>query len=166
MVVIKCNCTSSTNKSNHPIQNPLLFVTERRTRDNILLHLIILNKFCWRVNPRETPCYVGLLPPPVISPWRVTLCPPVQCYKNFPFSPLHFVFQCYHGSQTTVHNKQAYSSLYKRDTSVTCTMKRIRRDSRNISWNDSLFSILVKIEQPCTTKIINRCVQASWVANV
>jgi hypothetical protein len=30
--VIKSNCAS---KSNHPIQNPLLLVTEPRTRDNV-----------------------------------------------------------------------------------------------------------------------------------
>jgi hypothetical protein len=35
-VTIDCNSNRSTNKSNHPIQNPLLFVTEPRTRDNII----------------------------------------------------------------------------------------------------------------------------------
>jgi hypothetical protein len=29
----KCNCNSSVNKSNRPIQNPLLFVTEPLKRD-------------------------------------------------------------------------------------------------------------------------------------
>jgi hypothetical protein len=35
MIVFKCNCTSSNNKSS-PIQNQLLFVTGLRTRDNTL----------------------------------------------------------------------------------------------------------------------------------
>jgi hypothetical protein len=34
-VIIGCNCNRSANKSNQTIQNPLLFVTEPRTRDNI-----------------------------------------------------------------------------------------------------------------------------------
>jgi hypothetical protein len=35
VIVIKHNCNRSANKSNHPTQNPLLLVTEPRTRDNI-----------------------------------------------------------------------------------------------------------------------------------
>jgi hypothetical protein len=35
LVVIKCQCNISVNKSNHPIQNPLLFFMEPRIRDNM-----------------------------------------------------------------------------------------------------------------------------------
>jgi hypothetical protein len=35
VIVTECNCNSSANKSNHPIQNPLLFDTEPRTRDSM-----------------------------------------------------------------------------------------------------------------------------------
>jgi hypothetical protein len=37
-VIIGCNCNLSDNKSKHPIQNPLLFVTETRTHDSIYLY--------------------------------------------------------------------------------------------------------------------------------
>jgi hypothetical protein len=37
LIVNKRDSNRSVNKSNHPIQNPLLLVTEPRTRDNILL---------------------------------------------------------------------------------------------------------------------------------
>jgi hypothetical protein len=33
VIVTKYNCNSRTNKCNHPIQNPSLFVTEPRSRD-------------------------------------------------------------------------------------------------------------------------------------
>jgi hypothetical protein len=36
LIVIKSDCKVGVNKSNHPIQNPLLFVTEPRTLDNIV----------------------------------------------------------------------------------------------------------------------------------
>jgi hypothetical protein len=35
VIVIKFNCYRSANKSNHPIQIPLLLVTKTRTRDKI-----------------------------------------------------------------------------------------------------------------------------------
>jgi hypothetical protein len=34
LIVITRDCKEDVNKSNHPIQNPLLLVTEPRTRDN------------------------------------------------------------------------------------------------------------------------------------
>jgi hypothetical protein len=37
--MIDYNCNRSANESNHPIQNPLLLVTEPRTRDSILVCL-------------------------------------------------------------------------------------------------------------------------------
>jgi hypothetical protein len=40
MIVTQCNSNSSTNKSNHTIQNPLLFVTEPRTSDNSFPNLL------------------------------------------------------------------------------------------------------------------------------
>jgi hypothetical protein len=36
LIVIKSDCKRSVNKSNHPIQNPLLLVTEPQTRDSML----------------------------------------------------------------------------------------------------------------------------------
>jgi hypothetical protein len=35
VIIIKSNFNRNANKSNHPFQNPLLFVTEPRTSDNI-----------------------------------------------------------------------------------------------------------------------------------
>jgi hypothetical protein len=35
LIVIKSNCNRNANKSNHPLQNPLLLVMETLTRDNI-----------------------------------------------------------------------------------------------------------------------------------
>jgi hypothetical protein len=35
VIVTACNCNSSANKCHRPIQNPLLFVTEPRTRDSV-----------------------------------------------------------------------------------------------------------------------------------
>jgi hypothetical protein len=35
-IVIKSDCKRSANKSNHPIQNQLLLVTEPRSRDSVL----------------------------------------------------------------------------------------------------------------------------------
>jgi hypothetical protein len=37
LIVIKSDCKRSINKSNHPLQNPLLLVTEPRTRDSTLV---------------------------------------------------------------------------------------------------------------------------------
>jgi hypothetical protein len=39
VVAIKSDCNDSANKSNRPIQNPLLFVTEPVIRDNIKMYL-------------------------------------------------------------------------------------------------------------------------------
>jgi hypothetical protein len=36
LILIKGNCKEGGNKSNNPMQSPLLFVTEPQTRDNIL----------------------------------------------------------------------------------------------------------------------------------
>jgi hypothetical protein len=36
LIAIKSDCKECVNKSSHPVQNPLLFVTEPRTRENII----------------------------------------------------------------------------------------------------------------------------------
>jgi hypothetical protein len=46
MVVTKYDCNKSANKSNHPIQNPLLLVTERWTLDSIKMNLREIRSRC------------------------------------------------------------------------------------------------------------------------
>jgi hypothetical protein len=50
VIVIKSTCNRTANKSNQPIQNPLLLVTEPRTRDNMFITLsysITRHKDAW-----------------------------------------------------------------------------------------------------------------------
>jgi hypothetical protein len=69
-VIIGYNCNTSTNKSNHPIKNALLFVTEPRTRDNINVFnpaiskslrpalFYLINIFSTRIEPETFTVYV------------------------------------------------------------------------------------------------------------
>jgi hypothetical protein len=45
-VIIGCNCNSNVNKSNHPIQNPLLLVTEPRTREISCVYVFACQSRC------------------------------------------------------------------------------------------------------------------------
>jgi hypothetical protein len=40
VIVIKSNCNRRAHKSNHPIQNPLLLVTESRSHNNMYYNLV------------------------------------------------------------------------------------------------------------------------------
>jgi hypothetical protein len=46
-MVIESNCNKSANKSNHPIQNPLLLVTDLWTRDNIFITNSVFGPGCY-----------------------------------------------------------------------------------------------------------------------
>jgi hypothetical protein len=53
VILNKSNCDRSANKSNHSIQNPLLFVTESRTRDRMFMSTFYRGAFLSKYSSRN-----------------------------------------------------------------------------------------------------------------